>query len=156
MILGVFLRVISWPMGFLFVAKGKSNVHFLTQLFFNVAHVSLIVLLIPVLGIIGAGMAFFLLYVVHVLVMKFLVHREDGFTWTRANKSDFALLSSVFAGSFVILHFMPKWTGAVTICCVALLAGFYSLRRMMTIFGISSYKETIRIVKKKAVFNASK
>lgn len=156
MILGIFLRVISWPMGFLFVAKGKGKVFFLTQLLFNTVHLALIFVLVPFFGIIGTGIGFFLLYVVHVLFMKTLVYKENGFTWSRSNKRDFLLLSVVFAASFYILIFTSEITGVIVVTSIALLVFYYTIRRMMKIFKIDSHREVLSIIKRKVARNGSR
>ncbi len=56
--LGMMLRIISWPMGFIVVAKRTQAIFFWTEVAAAVVHVGLAWLFVSLLGTQGAGMAF--------------------------------------------------------------------------------------------------
>ena len=65
MCLGIALRVITWPMGFIIVAKNKQNLFFGAELAWTVVNVGLTWLCLRWWGLNGAGIAFFGSYVFH-------------------------------------------------------------------------------------------
>jgi PST family polysaccharide transporter len=80
--LGMALRIISWPMGYIVVAKGKQLVYFATELAWTAVNVAMSWLCIEAFGLIGAGVAFFCSYVFHALLLYPVVFVVTGFRWT--------------------------------------------------------------------------
>src|SRR4029077_6161007 len=76
--LGAALRVMTWPMGFVLLAKGKSRLFFGVDLAWTIVNVSLPWLLVRIFGVAGAGMAFFGSYVFHAMLVYPLVARLSG------------------------------------------------------------------------------
>jgi PST family polysaccharide transporter len=81
-ILGVFFRVISWPLGFLLMAKGLGKTFFWTELLSHSIHLGLVWLCIFLFGLEGTGIAFFLLYVFYTMLMLAVAKRVSEFKWT--------------------------------------------------------------------------
>ena len=63
--LGMSLRVITWPLGYIVVAKGLQGLFIWIDLLCAAVQLGLAWLLVPLVGLDGAGMAFFGLYVFH-------------------------------------------------------------------------------------------
>jgi glycosyltransferase involved in cell wall biosynthesis len=82
--LGVALRVISWPMGFIIVARNNQWVFLATELAWTVVNVGATWLCVRRFGLAGAGIAFFVSYVFHVLMIYATVRRLSGFRWSPA------------------------------------------------------------------------
>ena len=61
--LGMALRVITWPMGFIILAKGAQNLFFGAELAWTVVNVGLTLVCVRSFGTDGAGIAFFGSYV---------------------------------------------------------------------------------------------
>ena len=78
-VLGVFLRVASWPMGYLLLAKGKAKLYFWTEVSYNALHAALIWICVQLWGLPGTGIAFFGLYVYYFLLMSVVTQRLSGF-----------------------------------------------------------------------------
>jgi len=135
MCLGIALRVITWPMGFIIVAKNSQAIFFGTELAWTVVNVGLTWICVSVFGLNGAGIAFFGSYVFHGLMIYPIVRRLSGFRWSAANrKTGLIFLSSitmVFCGFYVL---PPLWaTGVGTVTMI--LSGVYSLRVLLNLVG---------------------
>ena len=63
--LGIALRVITWPIGFIIVAKNRQAIFFGTELAWTVVNVGLTWICVNAFGLNGAGIAFFGSYVFH-------------------------------------------------------------------------------------------
>lgn len=58
LVLGVFGRVISWPMGFIQLAMGASRWFMATETIFIALQAALVLWLVPAYGVVGAAYAF--------------------------------------------------------------------------------------------------
>ena len=109
---GVSLRVISWPLGFILIAKGDRRRFFLSEAAWTIAYVSLALIYVKLFGLDGAGMAFFGAYAFHVLLNYWLAHGLSGFRWSPENKRAglvfLAVIGLVF-GAFTLLPFWPAF-----------------------------------------------
>jgi enterobacterial common antigen flippase len=84
-VLGVLGQVITWPIGYVLLAKGCAKTFFLTELASGILHLGLIWLGMKYFGLSGLGMAFFGLYVFFGPLIYLVVRHQSGFRWTRAN-----------------------------------------------------------------------
>jgi PST family polysaccharide transporter len=129
--LGMMLRVIAWPVGFVVVAKGARGIFFWTEVAATVVHVGLAWVLVRRFGVVGSGAAFFGLYLWHALLIYAIVRRFTGFQWSTANLR-IGLLFIPLAGlvflSFAVLPFGIAMTFG-TLAVVA--SSLYSLRRLL-------------------------
>lgn len=89
--LGTALQVVSWPMGFIIVAKGEKATLMWTELSWAVIHIVFAWVGLHYMGLAGAGMAFFLSYVFHTMVVYVLSARLTGFRWSPENRKAIAL-----------------------------------------------------------------
>ncbi len=76
MLLSVFLRLIGFPIGYVFLAKGKSKIFVFTQTIWNVLFVVLVYLGWKFQGaLVGVGVAFTASYAIGVMINIFLIKR---------------------------------------------------------------------------------
>lgn len=134
--LGMTLRVISWPMGYIILAKGRQSIFFWSELAWTCVHLGLAWVCINALGAEGAGIAFFGSYVFHCFLIYFLVKRVSGFAWSLPNKrigSVTVLLVGVVFGGFYVLP-PPVAMGVGLIAAV--LSGAYALRTLLRLVSL--------------------
>jgi PST family polysaccharide transporter len=81
-ILGVFIRVVSWPMGYILIAKGKSILFTVSEFIFGIINVSLIFLCMKLWKLEGLGISFALSYLLYSVLMMVLVFNLTGFRWS--------------------------------------------------------------------------
>ena len=94
--LGIALRVITWPMGFIIVAKNRQAVFMGAEAAWTVVNVGLTWICVKAFGLNGAGMAFFGSYAFHGLLIYPIVSWLSGFRWSVANwKTGLLFLSSI-------------------------------------------------------------
>ena len=83
--LGMALRVITWPIGYIIVASNRQLIFFATEVTWAVVNVGLSWVCLRRFGLNGAGIAFFGSYAVHAIVVYAVVRRLTGFRWSAAN-----------------------------------------------------------------------
>lgn len=143
--LGMMLRVIAWPMGFIVVAKGAQAIFFWTEVAAALVHVGLAWLLVRTIGLDGAGMAFFGLYVWHAFLIHAIVRRFTGFRWSRNNVKLGLVFLPLTAAVFAGFHVLPFWLATAAGILAVLLSGLYSLRVLLTLVPRASTPFGIRI-----------
>ena len=141
---GNFLRVLSWPMGFIILAKGRAAVFFWTDLIAYSVYVTLGCFGLKVFGLVGTGMAFLGLYVFHLCMILLVVRRVAGFAWSPANLH-LSLLggSTVAATLWMRLNLPEPWATAVG-CTLAFIAGLYCLRALILLVGTDEINKYTR------------
>jgi enterobacterial common antigen flippase len=114
--LGMALRVITWPIGYVIVAKGRQTIFFVTELAWTAVNVGLAWLCVTSFGLIGAGIAFFASYVFHAAMILVIVRRLSRFRWTPVTgKTGLLFVASVAVvfGAFEMLP--PVWATGIGI-----------------------------------------
>ncbi|MBL0373817.1 O-antigen translocase [Rhizobium sp. KVB221] len=142
--LGMMLRIISWPMGFIVLAKGANWTFFWTDIAATVVHVGLAWLLVDRFGAIGAGAAFFGLYVWHSILIYILVRRLSGFRWSLANRNLCLIFLTLSALIFCATQFLPLWLATVLGSLAVLGTGLYSLKMLAGLVPLASLPAPIR------------
>jgi PST family polysaccharide transporter len=134
--LGMSLRVITWPMGFIIVAKGEQNVFFWTELTWTFVNVSLSWICVSCFGLNGAGIAFFGSYIFHGLMTYPVVRWLSGFRWSVENRRTgmlfLSLTALVFCGFYVLPPLFATGLGTLTM----LISGFYSIRALLKLIPL--------------------
>lgn len=80
-VIGVFGRVVSWPLGFIMLAAGKSRWFAGTETLFITLQLGLVVWFVPFFGPLGAALAFALNYLAYTIGMLWVAQRLIGFSW---------------------------------------------------------------------------
>jgi antigen flippase len=100
-VLGVFGQVITWPLGFILMAKGDKGLYAITE---TVGHGSRFLVsfgLLKVSGLIGLAIAMPIAYLLYAVMMLPIVHRLVGFAWSGPSLRLLAVSLVVVALGFV-------------------------------------------------------
>jgi O-antigen/teichoic acid export membrane protein len=128
--IGIFLKATSWPVAYLFVAKGNTKLYFYSELAANVYMLGFNVAGYEIGGLEGLGISFFAGYLVYLIQVFLIANRKFTFIFSKEFARIFfiqfllgilcfissRLLASpyiYFAGSFLII-----------------ISGYYSLREL--------------------------
>ena len=133
--LGMMLRVITWPMGFIILAKGAQKPFFWTELAWTLVHVGLAWICVTSFGLDGAGIAFFGSYIFHGVVIYPIVRRLTGFRWSAANRKTgllcLTLITVVFCGFYALPPLLATGVGILAV----ILSSGYSIRVLLTLIS---------------------
>jgi PST family polysaccharide transporter len=133
---GMFIRVVSWPLGFVIMAKGEQKLFFWIELLGNTAWAGLAWVGVQMFNLEGAGMAFFAIYLCHLTALHFIVRHLTGFRWSAANLRLGALFAPlvglVFAARFVMGAIPAMLVGGM----VTVGIGIYSLKVLCTLIPL--------------------
>lgn len=142
--MGMALRVLSWPLGFIIVAKAQQVKFIAVEVLATVVHVSLAFVGIKFFGVNGAGMAFLGLYLVHTCVIYALVRRATGFRWSSDNVRVGLVVFSLTLASFLTFEFAPFWPATIFGLLAATASGIYALRRLTRLVPLQRLPAPVR------------
>lgn len=80
--LGVLLKVASWPVGFVLVARGMKGTFFFTETSTNLFYLVCFYLMSSTFGLTGAAMSYAMMYIFCLILVFVLVRRATGFSWS--------------------------------------------------------------------------
>jgi PST family polysaccharide transporter len=127
-IVGVFIQVISWPIGFILLAKSHSKSFALVETAINGVQILATFLFMAFFGLKGAAIAFAVTQAVHIAVYFSVVGARTKFVWSSAVRK-LVLYGVTFLAAGIVVHSQCHgvWLfllgGTVVAAC-----GFISLR----------------------------
>lgn len=129
--LGAMLQVVTWPMGFISVAKGRQGLFFFSEFAWTVVAVCLALFCIRRFGLNGAGIAFFGSYIFHAILTYPIAHHLTEFRWSKENyrigSIFFVIIAAVFCGFYVL---STGWAIGLGVFA-AVASGLYSIRMIL-------------------------
>ncbi|MFN5805086.1 MAG: polysaccharide biosynthesis C-terminal domain-containing protein [Opitutia bacterium] len=118
MVWGVFLRLISWPLGYWLLARGSSRAVIFVEGLSSALMTALPFWLLPRMGLVGAAVSFALGYVAYTVILLVMARRRSG-SWL-------SLRTAVGAGLSSLALAATQWASAssppLAICIVATIA----------------------------------
>ena len=133
-VLGMAMRVVTWPLGYILVAKGAQKLFVATDTTWAVVNVGLTWLCVREFGLAGAGIAFFGAYVIHMMIVYPLARRLSGFRWSSTNLRTGILFVVAIGAVFTCFALLPPSTAmAVGIATTGASAAWsvHALRRLV-------------------------
>jgi enterobacterial common antigen flippase len=119
--LGTLLQVVTWPMGYIIVAKARQALFFWCEAAWAIVSLALAWVSVSAFGLKGAGIAFFGSYIFHGVLIYGVIRRLSGFRWSGENIRRclifFAATAAVFAAPYLL-----SFKQAVALGSVATLA----------------------------------
>jgi enterobacterial common antigen flippase len=142
--LGMVLRVASWPMGFILLAKGARAAFFWSELFSNLLFIGLIWAGLKLFGLTGTGIAFFSMYAAYWLIIYLIVRRVSEFRWSAANRRLALVFLPVVTLAFVGRYFLPGPLAVAVGTVLTLAVGIYSLKILCTLVPLERFPAPLR------------
>jgi antigen flippase len=133
--LGTILQVITWPMGYVIVAKAKRALFIGCEVAWSLVSLGLAWVCITHWGLTGAGISFFGSYIFHGIMLYAIVARLCDFRWSSDNKRtaliSLSLVTIVFCGFYLLPLAWGVCLGIVAFLC----SGGYSIRVITTLLS---------------------
>ncbi len=134
-VVGLVLRVLCWPMGFILMAKGSTGLFFACELAANLVHLGLIWVGVVYWGLPGAGAAYLGLYIFYAVLIATVTRRVTGFRWSASNWRLIALTVSVSVIVFLSVAWLPKVYSLAMGSLLIVATGLYSLKMLALLTG---------------------
>ncbi len=136
-ILGIALRVVSWPLGFVQLAKGKGTVFVLTELASSALHIGLLLMGVRLFGLDGVGISFALLYFCYTIGMLFICRWLSGFEWSRQAKRILFLSLTLVATVFALVRILPEGWGLGCGLSITVVSAYGSLQGLQKLLNVN-------------------
>jgi PST family polysaccharide transporter len=143
---GMALRILSWPLGFIVVAKGRQAIYFLSELAWALVSLLLAWGCIEAFGLRGAGIAFFLSYVFHTAMLLPISHALTGFRWSSDNRRLACGGALGLAGVALLLAVLPPLAATLGGLAIALAAGLHAVARMAQLIPPTNAPRAVRVL----------
>ena len=144
--LGVAMRAITWPMGFIIVAKNRQLLFIGAEVAWTLVNITLTWVCVESFGVAGAGIAFFGSYLFHLILIYPIVRRLSGFRWSPQNvqtgAGTLALLTMVFGGSYLLPPYALMAVGTFAL----ILSGAYSIRTLVKLVPWIRIPRRLRLI----------
>jgi enterobacterial common antigen flippase len=134
-VFGCLGKVISWPMGFILLAKGYGRLFFASEITFGITHIILIWIGLKLFGLLGVAVAFVLLYVLYAIFMLVLSGRLIGFRWNNGVRTLFIFLFPASIIVFVTSLLLSVLTASCIGCFLTIAVSLYCLRQLAARLG---------------------
>ncbi len=131
---GMALRIVAWPMGYILLAHGMRKTFIMTDALAFVVQIALAQWLVPTIGLVGAGIAFFGVYLVHTPLVYAIARGACGVRLSVSN----LLIAGGYLAIIVVLLLAFNWlpsAAAIVIGSVATAAtGAFAVRDLLSLF----------------------
>lgn len=131
--LGMLLRVLSWPMGFIMLAKNARRVFFISELASNLVYLGMVWVCVDRWGVKGVGMAFAALYALYTAAVYLIGRKLSGFRWSWETIWIALAYTLLAAGVFAGFEFLTFTQATIVGAVVMVGMGIYSTRKICSL-----------------------
>lgn len=130
--LGTFFKVLSWPMAFILLAKGKGILFLLTEVSYYFIYLLSAYLLYPYYGLDATGIGFLVAYIVYLPMIFFIVRYLSDFGWNKAVWKMMVINLVIILGAFYTTVYSSKHTVTLTsiFLLVSLTYAYFNLKKV--------------------------
>ena len=133
-ILGNVFKLACWPMGFSYVAAARSRTYLAIQMYWNAIFLALLWVLLPMMGVEAAGIAFFIAYALQFALLHVLTRRLFAFRWERLSLSLIGVHAALAILIMVLSHPFPLLAAGAGMI-LGLVTGLIGLRIVIMKIG---------------------
>ena len=138
-IVGIALRVVSWPLGFVQLAKGKGTVFMISELASSALHLALLLVGMKLFGLDGVGIAFALLYLCYTVGVLFICRSLSGFEWSRQAKRILVSSCTIVALTFFAVKYLPQMLGVASGMLLTIGTAVVCLQSLQKLLGVNMW-----------------
>lgn len=131
--LGMAVRVLTWPVGYIVVAKNVQALFLTIEVAWTVVNVGLTWWCVEAFGVDGAGIAFLGANIFHALMLYPIVRRLSDFRWSTANIRTAAISCLLVTGSFAGFELLPLVPAMALGLAATMVSTWISVRTLTTL-----------------------
>ncbi|MBC2722682.1 MAG: O-antigen translocase [Desulfosporosinus sp.] len=138
---GTFLKVISWPIGFIILAKARGGIFVFTELCWNAIYLCLVYFGWKALRLEMTGVAFLISYLICLVIVYVITYKICGFRWSKKCLKYIVIFGLAVLLAFFNSRYMPD------------IKGYFAGGVLLVVTSGYSYYELRKIVDFKTVCN---
>ena len=128
--LGIFLKTVTWAMGFMIIAKGDLKIFFFSELVTNIYTLLLNMLFYKMYGLNGIGISFILCYSLALLQTYFVINFKYNFVFKFTFYKIFSIQFFLAILCFIVVHFISGGIVYLISLPLILLTLFFSFKEL--------------------------
>nr|WP_321459160.1 O-antigen translocase [uncultured Vibrio sp.] len=137
-VFGDALKIISWPLGFIILAKGYSKLFFCTELLWNASYIILVYFGLDLFGIEITGYAFAASYLIYLLAVYAVSRKINAFQWT-INNIKLILLLILASATLLLLSYFSLISSMILGFLLVVVSAIYAMKTLAEL-GIKNRK----------------
>ncbi|MEI6166047.1 MAG: oligosaccharide flippase family protein [bacterium] len=141
-ILGDALKVVSWPLGFIALAKGRGGVFMLVEGSCAIIQLAIFYLCIQWWRFEGSGIAFFIFYGFYTALIVLVARRLTSFSWEKSSRKTMFIIITATAAIFLLCRYTSPSVSLSVGVAGTLLATWWSYLKLKESLG-GDYFENI-------------
>jgi PST family polysaccharide transporter len=149
-IIGVFVQTMSWPIGYVLLAKADGKAYIWSEVATTVLYVGFVLVAIRLWGLEGAGIGFLMMEGFHWLLTYFVVKWRHGLSFSRDNIVLCLVSLPMLAAVFLAARFAPSPWGTIVAVVVTLVSLAYSMVALGRLLGEPAHRVALRSLKRLA------
>jgi antigen flippase len=142
--LGMLLRVLSWPMGFIMQAKNALRVFFFSELISNMVYIGMVWFAVGAWGVKGVGIAFIALYAFYTVAAYGIGRSLTGFRWSWETIRIAGTYTLLAVGVFAAFEFLSFTVATLIGLMVMVGTGVYSTRKICALVPPERFPRRVR------------
>ena len=132
-VLGLLGRIISWPMGFILLARSDSKLVLLTEISTAIVHVCLVWICVTYFGFDGAGIAYAVLYLYYLTLIYWVVHFRHGYAYSASTRATI-WMSMLAVGLSFAATFIPIASWRICVGMLLMIVfSFYCFQQLLSL-----------------------
>lgn len=138
---GTFLKIVSWPVAFILLAKNRGLMFLITEVLFYAAYLLSAYLLYPHYGLEAAGIGYLIAYALYLPVIYFGGYSVSGFRWSRDVVKMIPVNLLLISASFYVSYIRNEnmlWL-VISIFCISLLYAFFKLKKVFSLEDLKGW-----------------
>jgi PST family polysaccharide transporter len=141
---GMLLRILAWPVGFVLLAKNAQRLFFFCELGSNALYLIMAWGAIQQFGLNGAGIAFPTFYLIYATGIYWVVRRLTGFRWAPETLAIAAAYLSLAMGTLAAMLFLPSsWAMAIGLMAL-IVTSVFSAKKLAALLPAERFPDPIR------------
>lgn len=139
-VLGTFLKVMSWPVAFIMLAKNKGLMFLITEVAFYVVYLLSAYFLYPQYGVDASGIGYFIAYVVYFPFVFWIGMQIAGFRWNKDVMMMALINLALICLAFYTAYYYPdSLLLGISVLCISLAYTYYNLRKVFSIDDLKNW-----------------
>lgn len=138
--LGMFLRLGSWLISFLFVAKAESKLFIINELVASGEYLAFSILGYWLWGLKGIGIAFAFSYLVYFIQVYLIAHYRYNFSFNKSFVSHYSIqicLICMCLISVLVFRTIPKYVVGIVLIIISIVYCFWGLNKRIDIVNLA-------------------
>lgn len=135
MLLGVFGRVLSWPLGYVQLALGAGRWFMVSETAFHAIQAAMVLWFVSRFGLLGAAYSFAAFYALHTLGMLWIARKCIGFCWSLASIKLIGVAIGFIAIAFAVNRTLTDWHAVAVGCAISIVGALFSIRGLVARLG---------------------